>query len=235
MGERANQSGNFSTRIEAAEFRKRFDEFSKFSRQKKEEISFGTKQERREITVACKRKEAYVSSTGRRAPLRWRKHDLNTLISLARRRERTNVVIHLWEEDFTPILSHSLSLCNKKPAGFALTATHAMLVLRISEPRLSSDRWPMDTKSPLPSSPFDDLKSTQIQLLLLKFLLRRNTVFQWFQWFSPEISLSGKIVRGRGRRRKQPLLRGRGKKELFLSLSLARGGDLRVISMAAGV
>lgn len=95
MGERANQSGNFSTRIEAAEFRKRFDEFSKFSCQKKEEISFGTKQERREITVACKRKEAYVSSTGRRAPLRWRKHDLNTLISLARRRERTNVVIHL--------------------------------------------------------------------------------------------------------------------------------------------
>lgn len=153
MGERANQSGNFSSRIEAAEFRKRFDEFSKFSCQKKEEISFGTKQERREITVACKRKEAYVSSTGRRAPLRWRKHDLNTLISLARRRERTNVVIHLWEEDFTPILSHSLSLSVTRNQLVSLLPRHTRCLssesLNPAYPP-TVDRWIQKAPSLLP-------------------------------------------------------------------------------------
>lgn len=139
MGERANQSGNFSTRIEAAEFRKRFDEFSKFSCQKKEEISFGTKQERREITVACKRKEAYVSSTGRRALYGGASTiSIRLFHSLGGGNART--LLFTFEKKILHRSSLTLSLCNKKPAGFALTATHAMLVLRISEPRLSSDR-----------------------------------------------------------------------------------------------
>lgn len=183
-----NQSRNFSTSNRRMQ-RNFGNDLTSFRRQRafvfvsplREEISFedeiGKKRDNT-VPVACKRKEAYVPSTGTGRCACYGSTISIRLFHSRREKEGTNVVIHLWEEDFTH--RSSLSLCVTRPAGFAFTATHAMCVLRISEPRLS-DRWPTDIKSSPP--PFDDLESARkfsCGCCFWNSFFGENTVFQWF-------------------------------------------------------
>lgn len=207
----------------------------------REEISFedeiGKKRDNT-VPVACKRKEAYVSSTGTGRCACYGSTISIRLFHSRREKEGTNVVIHLWEEDFTH--RSSLSLCNKTSWLRFYRDTRDVCPPNLWAPLI---RPLTDGYKKLPSSVWRFRERTQIQLrlLLLKFLLRgkygfsmvsKDLIISEMSRPAPCFSLKfprEKIVWGRGRGRK-------GRKELFLSYpQLDEAGDLRVISMAVGV